>query len=93
MILKKAKLMNINFRGLAYLPSKKKRFTVLRSPHVYKTSREQFELKIHSRVFIAYFDINNENDKKKSKLFINFIKNSAGGLQFKITYNTLYLNI
>ena len=32
------------------LPTKTKRWTVLRSPHVDKKSREQFELKTHKRV-------------------------------------------
>jgi small subunit ribosomal protein S10 len=32
------------------LPSKTQRWTVLRSPHVDKKSREQFELKTHKRV-------------------------------------------
>jgi small subunit ribosomal protein S10 len=32
------------------LPTKTQRWTVLRSPHVDKKSREQFELKIHKRL-------------------------------------------
>jgi small subunit ribosomal protein S10 len=36
--------------GPVPLPTKKKRYTVLRSPHVNKTSREQFEIRVHSRV-------------------------------------------
>ena len=32
------------------LPSRKRRFTVLRSPHVNKKSREQFELTVHKRI-------------------------------------------
>ena len=32
------------------LPTKKNKFTVLRSPHVDKKSREQFEIKIHKRI-------------------------------------------
>ena len=34
----------------AQLPTKTQRWTVLRSPHVDKKSREQFELKTHKRV-------------------------------------------
>ncbi len=37
-------------RGPIPLPTKIKRYTVLRSPHVNKDSREQFEIRIHSRV-------------------------------------------
>ncbi len=32
------------------LPTKKRRYTVLRSPHINKDSREQFEIRIHTRV-------------------------------------------
>ena len=32
------------------LPTRMHRWTVLRSPHVDKKSREQFELKVHKRV-------------------------------------------
>ena len=36
------------------LPTKIKKFTVLRSPHVNKQSREQFEIRTHRRLF--YFN-------------------------------------
>ena len=36
--------------GPVPLPNKKKCFTVLRSPHVDKKSREQFELTTHRRI-------------------------------------------
>lgn len=36
--------------GPVPLPNKKKCFTVLRSPHVNKESREQFELTTHKRI-------------------------------------------
>ena len=32
------------------LPTRIKRFTVIRSPHVDKNSREQFEIRIHKRI-------------------------------------------
>jgi small subunit ribosomal protein S10 len=32
------------------MPTKIKRYTVLKSPHVNKTSREQFEMRIHARM-------------------------------------------
>jgi small subunit ribosomal protein S10 len=37
-------------RGPIPLPTKIKRYTVLRSPHINKDSREQFEIRIHSRL-------------------------------------------
>jgi len=36
--------------GPVPMPTKIKRYTVLRSPHVNKDSREQFEIRIHSRM-------------------------------------------
>jgi len=41
------------------LPTKKTVFTVLRSPHVDKKSREQFETRAHKRII----DIHNSNSK------------------------------
>jgi small subunit ribosomal protein S10 len=37
-------------RGPIPLPTKIKKYTVLRSPHVNKDSREQFEMRMHSRL-------------------------------------------
>lgn len=37
-------------RGPIPLPTKKRKYTVLRSPHTHKDSREQFEIRIHKRV-------------------------------------------
>ena len=37
-------------QNIIYLPIKKKRFCVLRSPHIDKKSREQFELITHKRI-------------------------------------------
>jgi small subunit ribosomal protein S10 len=43
-----------NLAGVVSLPTKIKRFCVLRSPHVDKDSREHFEIRIHKR----FIDIN-----------------------------------
>lgn len=37
-------------RGPVPLPTKTEKFTVLRSPHVYKKAREQFEIRTHKRL-------------------------------------------
>lgn len=37
------------------LPTKKSTFTVIKSPHVFKKSREQFEMRVHKRL-IDVFD-------------------------------------
>ena len=41
------------------LPTEKEKFTVLRSPHVNKTSRDQFEIRTHQRLM----DIVDPTDK------------------------------
>jgi len=86
-ILKKITNMSIKTKGFVNLPTKIQRYTVLRSPHVDKKSREQFEIKIYSKTLVTYFNFYNEIEKQKAKLLINFIKNSSGGLNLKITYS------
>merc|ERR1712023_84586 len=41
--------------GPVPLPTRKKIYCVLRSPHVNKDSREHFEIRIHSRLFEINF--------------------------------------
>ena len=43
-----------NLKGVVSLPTKIKRFCVLRSPHIDKDSREHFELRLYKR----FIDIN-----------------------------------
>lgn len=45
-----AKRTGARVRGPVPLPNKIERFTVLRSPHINKKSREQFELQTHKRL-------------------------------------------
>ena len=49
-IVEAVKRTGAHIKGPIPLPSKKRRYTVLRSPHVNKDSREQFEISVHSRV-------------------------------------------
>lgn len=85
-IIKQAKLMDIDTKGVISLPIRTKRFTVLRSPHIYKKAREQFEVKTHHKALVIAFDLKNEYEKKKAKLLINFVKSYCSGTQLKITY-------
>ena len=50
---------NATVRGPIPLPTEKRRFTVIRSPHKYKDSREHFEMRVHKRLI----DIVNPNAK------------------------------
>ena len=45
-----AKRTGADVRGPIPLPTKIARFTVLRSPHIDKKSREQFEIRTHKRL-------------------------------------------
>ena len=53
-IVKTAKRTGAKVSGPIPLPTKKRVYTVLRSPHVDKKSREQFETRIHKRVIDIY---------------------------------------
>ena len=49
-IVNTAKRTGANVRGPIPLPTDMRRFTVLRSPHIDKKSREQFEMRTHKRL-------------------------------------------
>lgn len=49
-IIKTVKSTGVRISGPVLLPVKIRRYTVLRSPHVDKKSREQFEVRIHKRL-------------------------------------------
>ncbi|MEC9414364.1 MAG: 30S ribosomal protein S10 [Pseudomonadota bacterium] len=49
-ILETAKRTGADVRGPVPLPTRIEKFTVLRSPHIDKKSREQFEIRTHKRL-------------------------------------------
>ena len=49
-IVNTAKRTGAKVQGPIPLPTRKERFTVIRSPHIDKASREQFEIRTHKRV-------------------------------------------
>ena len=49
-IVNTAKRTGAQVRGPIPLPTRLEKFTVLRSPHIDKKSREQFEIRTHKRV-------------------------------------------
>lgn len=51
--------IRINF-SICNLPKKKNRITLLKSPHVNKSAREQFEIKYYSTVIQLNGDINHK---------------------------------
>ena len=58
-IVETAKRTGAVVKGPIPLPTKKQRFDILRSPHVNKTSRDQFEIRTHLRLM----DILDPTDK------------------------------
>ena len=58
-IVETAKRTGAVFKGPIPLPTKKQRFDILRSPHINKTSRDQFEIRTHLRLM----DILDPTDK------------------------------
>ena len=49
-IVRTAQKTGASVRGPIPLPTRRERWTVLRSPHVDKKSREQFEIRTHNRL-------------------------------------------
>ncbi|MGA1865563.1 MAG: 30S ribosomal protein S10 [bacterium] len=49
-IVERAKTTGARVAGPIPLPTQKTRYTVLRSPHIDKKSREQFEIRTHKRI-------------------------------------------
>lgn len=47
---------SLNSIGMVTLPTTKRIYCVLRSPHVDKDSREHFEIRIHKRILEIYYD-------------------------------------
>jgi small subunit ribosomal protein S10 len=46
----------LNSIGVVTLPTRKRIYCVLRSPHVDKDSREHFEIRVHKRILEIYYD-------------------------------------
>lgn len=46
----------LNSIGVVPLPTRKRIYCVLRSPHVDKDSREHFEIRIHKRILEIYYN-------------------------------------
>jgi small subunit ribosomal protein S10 len=46
----------LNSIGVIALPTRKRIYCVLRSPHVDKDSREHFEIRVHKRILEIYYN-------------------------------------
>jgi small subunit ribosomal protein S10 len=47
---------SLNSIGVIALPTRKRIYCVLRSPHVDKDAREHFEIRVHKRILEIYYD-------------------------------------
>lgn len=47
---------SLNSVGVVSLPTHKRIYCVLRSPHVNKDSREHFEIRVHKRILEIHYD-------------------------------------
>lgn len=86
-LLKKQNFFSFELIGPIYLPKKESLFTVLRSPHVNKKSRNQFKLIIYKRLLIIKLNKNININKAEIKLFLNYLKHIGGSIQIQIEYN------
>ena len=75
-----AKKLNIISKTL-HLPTKKKKFTLLKSPHVHKKAREQFELITFQKNIII------KGSSLELKRLIHFLKNDINlDITFQISF-------
>lgn len=83
-------LPQISLERVVSLPTCKKKYTVLRSPHIDKKSREQFEWKRYKKSLTLFFG------KKKNLLFFLFLlrNSSFPGVQVEISvkHSTFFSN-
>jgi ribosomal protein S10 len=63
-----------------FLPRKIERFTVLRSPHVDKRARDQFEKITHKRLLIISFAYTGEDSLQKVYQLSNLLQRIAVGV-------------
>nr|AWT38738.1 ribosomal protein S10 [Licmophora sp.] len=52
----------VNSISVVPLPTQRRIYCVLRSPHVYKDSREHFEIRVHKRILEIYYDSEENNN-------------------------------
>jgi ribosomal protein S10 len=76
-----SKFLNKNNYRIIGLPKKRNKYTVLTSPHVNKTAREQFE----SCIYTYLIQIELGENYELYRDFIFYIENNTKGVQ--VTYN------
>lgn len=71
-----------------FLPKQKQQFTVLRSPHVDKKARDQFEKITHNRLLVITFPVINEDSLSRVHRLVYLLQRLAVGvsLVYKIQF-------
>lgn len=80
------------FEQQIFLPKNVERFTVLRSPHVDKKARDQFERRTHQRILCWVIPYSGRG-KNFFLLFLRMFRTFASlaiGVEFRITYMLSY---
>lgn len=69
-----------------FLPKKYERFTVLKSPHVDKKARDQYERTTHKRLLTIYVDTSKNKETKESSInsLLSIIQKTAVGLDVSL---------
>jgi len=76
---------NVIYRNPIFLPKKIERFTLLKSPHVDKKAREQFERISYSRMFCFYLPNIEQNHNMLYKI-LNLLSNFSKGIQVEFKH-------
>lgn len=76
----------ISENKLVFLPKKVERFTVLRSPHVDKKARDQFERITHKRLLTFNFALEESNSYLKLYRILKHLSSLAIGVELEIQY-------
>jgi len=82
-MVQKGLALQLNITNPVSLPTKKHLFTVLKSPHVNKKARDQFQLITHKRLIILTCT---ELELANLKLYLDYIKSLSSGIEIKIKY-------
>ncbi|ASS47028.1 30S ribosomal protein S10p (S20e) [Candidatus Nasuia deltocephalinicola] len=79
-IIKISKIFKVNYIGPVYLPTKKKIYNILKSPHVNKDSRDQLQISSFKR-FFDFISIEN--------FFLSLIKDVYKDYNFDFNFKIL----
>lgn len=78
------KLIFFFFKNIQYsivkLPTKRKRITILKAPHVHKKSKEHYEIFFYKRLLILPVHVNSQ--------FFNFLSFLPNNIRFKVKHST-----